>query len=591
MNMAILNIIPPIVSMDIIIMMDTAIVIQIIIIIQDIHPCSDAYHDSISSYTCRSCSQGYILKKVYTQYNVYRCFQLDWNCGFSSQSMLINYQSGGQIYYYTTCTLCDPGFLYNKQSKKCETIISKYQIKYCILLDSQGINCIACQAQYALQSDGTCKQIIGYCNSSCSTCLETNLNYCTSCIGWENRIAIDGICVCKPYHGLIQEMCTPCSDGYCFDCEDNDFYSCISCKPGSNRILVNTECICQPRSYDPGNLDQKCIVCDISCQKCNGPSYADCTECIEESYSNRVQNANLCPCKTGYGEFAIREAQCGKCHPKCETCFQAADDTDNQYCLTCIPGQNREVSENFYCDCKENYGDFGILVVCARIFINQTQFVIIHVELVMGLNLQIVHNAQLGRIENQQLQENACVNNHIMMIIQIIQNVKGVIIHVFHVQTVLKRMHVQNVHRVGHLFNQVVSLECICTAPNAFDDGFSLECQQCDETCKPCESPISSKLSEHATHNIGSMIYHHVFVLLDITILDNQNVQNATFLVTTVSMRRQIVAFFVHWSLALEQQKAIFVNVLMDIMKNQEFLSVKNAHINVKNAKYYQSNV
>ncbi|CAD8137825.1 unnamed protein product [Paramecium octaurelia] len=34
--------------------------------------------------------------------------------------------------------------------------------------------------------------------------------------------------------------------------------------------------------------------------------------------------------------------------------------------------------------------------------------------------------------------------------------------------------------------------ECICTAPNTFDDGSQLECEQCDQTCQTCYGPLSS---------------------------------------------------------------------------------------------------
>ncbi|CAD8194869.1 unnamed protein product [Paramecium octaurelia] len=317
-----------------------------------------------------------------------------------------------------------------------------------------------------------------------TTCLDTNPNYCTSCIAGEDKIALDGICVCKPKYGLLQQICEPCSTGFCFDCQPDDFYSCISCKPASNRIVVNKECVCQPNSFDPENFDQKCIVCDITCQKCNGPSYADCTECIEESISNRIQVANLCPCKSGYGEFAIREAQCGKCHPKCETCFQAADDTDNQYCLTCIPGQNREVSDNFNCDCKENYGDFGVLEVCA--LCHYTCGACNGVEATNCIQCSISSSRELTTLGECLCKQSYYDDNTGNIVCQRCHNSCVTCANSIEKDACLECPSSRTSVLSGSYF------ECVCTAPNTFDDGSSLECQQCDQTCQTCYGSLSS---------------------------------------------------------------------------------------------------
>ncbi|CAD8182060.1 unnamed protein product [Paramecium octaurelia] len=39
---------------------------------------------------------------------------------------------------------------------------------------------------------------------------------------------------------------------------------------------------------------------------------------------------------------------------------------------------------------------------------------------------------------------------------------------------------------------QAIQCECVCSSSNYFDDGFSLDCQQCDWTCQTCYGPYSS---------------------------------------------------------------------------------------------------
>ncbi|CAD8214362.1 unnamed protein product [Paramecium pentaurelia] len=351
---------------------------------------------------------------------------MDWNCDPSRQSMIFDYQIGDKMHYYTTCTLCDPNYSYSYIEKKC----------------------VICQSE-------------------------------------KNLIVIDDICKCKPFYGLLEGICTLCANGYCHNCESDDFYSCTSCKPGLNRIVINKQCICQPGTYDPENDDQICIFCDKSCQNCFGPLIQDCIDCVEESISNRIQIGNVCQCKTGYSEYEVKEQTCGKCHAKCLICFQPADGSENQYCLTCIPGQNRVVSDTFKCDCEVNYSDFGA-------FQKFLLFVIIHVEIVLVPKPQIVHNAQKFLTENQHLWENVYVNNGILMII--LKNIKCQKCHhsclicasSTEKDTCLECPSSRTAQSSGSFF------ECFCTDSNTFDDGFSLQCQQCDQSCKTCFGPLSA---------------------------------------------------------------------------------------------------
>ncbi|CAD8166957.1 unnamed protein product [Paramecium pentaurelia] len=429
---------------------------------------------------CISCMQGYIRQEAYQFSSGYRCFKMDWNCDPSRQSMKLNNIIDNQYQYYTTCTLCDLGYFYSITEKKCIKIPYKFP---CVLLDPQRINCIGCYHTYALQPDGTCKQ--RYCDSKCSTCLDTNPSFCTTCDSKKNLIADNGICKCKLLYGLLDGTCTLCAEGYCYECEHDDFYQCTSCKLGSNRILINKQCICKPLTYDPENDDQICISCDKSCHTCFGPLIQECIDCVEESISNRIQIGNVCQCKTGYSEYEVKEQTCGKCHAKCITCFQPADGSENQYCLTCIPGQNRVVSESFKCDCEVNYSDFGgTLEVCA----------VCHYTCGNCYGIEATNCSECSQSSYRELTplgECLCKQSYYD------DNKENIICQKCHHSCLtcanstdkdacLECPSSRTAQSSGSYF------ECICTYSNTFDDGFSQQCQQCDQSCKTCYGSLSS---------------------------------------------------------------------------------------------------
>ncbi|CAD8108377.1 unnamed protein product [Paramecium sonneborni] len=303
---------------------------------------------------CWVCDPGYILL-LYNEdaffttlcYISYKCFSY-----YYVQSFQVS--QNGEYHYNIKCEQCDIGYSLS-QDGRC--ILTGAIKQNCFHLNEADNKCLACMPWYALQPDGTCSLIS--CSPNCQTCLDTNPKFCTTCDGSKGKVLdeINGICLCLPPTGVYNDICKPCKEGYCNECEVFDFFQCTSCKLGSNRILVNQECICQSGTYDPQNDDQICLACDNSCLTCSGPSKYECTQCLDESISNRISIDKSCPCKIGYADSEIREFICGKCHPRCRICFKSADETMDQYCLTCIPGENRIVTDNFTCDCQYNYGD------------------------------------------------------------------------------------------------------------------------------------------------------------------------------------------------------------------------------------------
>ncbi|CAD8117064.1 unnamed protein product [Paramecium primaurelia] len=210
-----------------------------------------------------------------------------------------------------------------------------------------------------------------------------------------------------------------------------------------------------------------------------------CIDCVEESISNRIQIGNVCQCKTGYSEYEVKEQICGKCHAKCLTCFQPADGSENQYCLTCIPGQNRVVSDTFKCDCEVNYSDFGgILEVCA----------VCHYTCGNCIGVEATNCSQCSETSNRELTplgECLCKQSYFD------DNTENITCQKCHhsclicassteKDTCLECPSSRTAQSSGSFF------ECFCTDSNTFDDGFSLQCQQCDQSCKTCFGPLSS---------------------------------------------------------------------------------------------------
>ncbi|CAD8173398.1 unnamed protein product [Paramecium pentaurelia] len=439
--------------------------------------CETGQEFIIRGYSCDTCMKGYVREILPpNEYNHYICSQNDWNCGPSRQQPRPNS-------ILTDCTQCDPGYFQKQNFDKCLNAQSFQQ--NCNLLDSSGILCVSCMLQYALQPDGTCLPF--ECDFQCITCLDINPSFCTTCDISKNRILDNyGNCKCIPKSGWKEGYCPFCTDGYCQECEQSDFYSCISCKSGSNRILQNKQCICKPGTYDPGNEDQICLACDYSCLSCFGPSNQECIECLDESISNRIQIGDSCPCQNGYADYKIKESYCGKCHPRCNTCFQAADQTTNQYCLTCKPGQNRVVQDNFNCDCKENYSDLdGTTEICARCYYTcgncseygptYCTFCLESSNRYLTSSGECICKTSYFDDETDNIECSKCHYSCILCANSIQKDACELC------PQTRKPANIQ-----GSEF------ECICSSSNFFDDGFSQECLQCDYTCQTCNGPLSS---------------------------------------------------------------------------------------------------
>ncbi|CAK67842.1 unnamed protein product, partial (macronuclear) [Paramecium tetraurelia] len=449
---------------------------------------------NMNKRSCDVCDSNYF-RLLYSRNepDMYYCYRAN-NCDTSRQSLISQtVLNTGEYVYNIRCYLCDPGLIYVVSSEQCQGRINEYislaisTVKQgCFFFGTnQGTNCVACSPWYSLQSDGTCKPMA--CNQECFTCLDTNPDFCTTCDGFNHKIPDNnGICICKPNYGLKADECVKCSEGYCQECEVGNFFLCTSCAPEKYRILIDQQCVCQPGFCQPADGSATCILCDKSCVNCSGPTINDCTLCPDEMTTNRIQIGNSCPCKKGYAEYEVKDAKCGKCHPRCKSCLQAADETSNQYCLTCIPGQNRILSENLNCDCKDNYSDFDgtldICIICDYTCGVCNDFGPTHCTSC----LESSHRYLTGLGEclcktsyfDDQIQNTECQKCHYSCLRcanSIEQNTC--------VECPPTRMPSDPL---------ATQFQCICEFSNFFDDGLLPTCLQCDASCLTCNGPLSS---------------------------------------------------------------------------------------------------
>ncbi|CAD8129739.1 unnamed protein product [Paramecium sonneborni] len=144
----------------------------------------------------------------------------------------------------------------------------------------------------------------------------------------------------------------------------------------------------------------------------------------------------------------------------------------------------------------------------------------------------------------------------------------------------------------------VGNYECVCQFSNFFDDGYSLKCRQCDLTCNTCNGPLSSncltcdnsyRQLEFSTFSCPDY-YYDIEQLQCASIFAKKYQKDVTFLFKNVSIILKMVEWFV-LIFILEYQKVKYVNVLMDIMKNQINHNFRNALRNAKLVKLQRTDV
>ncbi|CAD8043829.1 unnamed protein product [Paramecium primaurelia] len=308
-----------------------------------------------SSGVCSQCMWPYTLKNAL-------CFE-DRNCMkydyiYDSEGMPID----------TNCLQCDVGYF--KKGTRCASCQDEPGLEKCFICHNEN-ECNGCFATHYLTDDKKCAPYTVGCNLPCQTCLVTDPNYCTTCF-YSNKLTariIPGKCVCDQIEGYaeLNGKCILCNSGDCQTCTLK-FGECTSCDPLRNRILIGTTCPCLQGYYETGLEDKICQKCYPSCYNCSGPFDNDCTDCGDPNVYHKQLVNGQCICAIRTIEINLNDGStlCQPCHPRCEKCQIPDDNSSNQYCTMCIVGQNRVVSDDLKCICRDGYGEDGIVDICFK---------------------------------------------------------------------------------------------------------------------------------------------------------------------------------------------------------------------------------
>ncbi|KAL4474863.1 hypothetical protein ABPG74_001559 [Tetrahymena malaccensis] len=243
--------------------------------------CNDSTYIQDQGQKCVSqCSDGY--SKVQIQ-GVYKCIK---NCG-QSQYLPIGSEICTQCptgcikcNNQGICNQCRQGFKYDNVNNIC----SQCSDIHCLNCDIDIQQCQICQFGY-LYNKNT-KKCITECQSG--QYYDSINSLCVGCP--DNCISCSSKDVCanckKGFYIDHNNKCSQCSNN-CISCQINSEY-CFTCKPGYQ--LINNQCV---------------IACDYSCLKCSGSGVSQCLSCN----SSRILYLGRCVCKEGFIENGQPQCQ------------------------------------------------------------------------------------------------------------------------------------------------------------------------------------------------------------------------------------------------------------------------------------------
>ncbi|CAD8161406.1 unnamed protein product [Paramecium octaurelia] len=287
-----------------------------------------------SCKTCNGASQTNCLScdTTYRQLNISKC---DCYPGYYSTGIL----QCSQCHY--TCLTC-----YSASEDGCITCsVAKNRLmkaNKCVCMDN---------TMEASNTDAMCSK----CSYRCSSCT-IKVDNCTKCPDQSFRdLGTDNSCSCPAYYydEPGKPICIKCYSN-CYACKGPKYNQCTACNLFSKRELsANGECVCMSKYYDTGK--QECSTCSTDCLDCiNTPT--NCISCNPDKYLL----GNICQCKTKLQGtqlstyFVPSKNKCQSCHYSCLSC---SGSLSNQ-CLSCLNSESR-ILVGTSCICIENYLDSG----------------------------------------------------------------------------------------------------------------------------------------------------------------------------------------------------------------------------------------
>eukprot|EP00826_Nyctotherus_ovalis_P047556 TRINITY_DN5483_c0_g1_i17.p1 TRINITY_DN5483_c0_g1~~TRINITY_DN5483_c0_g1_i17.p1 ORF type:complete len:803 (-),score=134.61 TRINITY_DN5483_c0_g1_i17:46-2454(-) len=166
-------------------------------------------------------------------------------------------------------------------------------------------------------------QSYGPCDPKCATCYFPNdAQSCLSCAD-EDKVAIDGVCVCLDGAADEDDVCREC-DGTCGSCAvPGSAYGCTSCAVDS-MTLISGVCAC-PTETAWSEETKNCEPCDSSCATCSVPGDPNyCTSCNTGTLVNGncvTDEPEPEPVTCPPGTAPNQNNVCMDCHYSCRTCL------------------------------------------------------------------------------------------------------------------------------------------------------------------------------------------------------------------------------------------------------------------------------
>ncbi|CAD8195626.1 unnamed protein product [Paramecium octaurelia] len=248
-------------------------------------------------------------------------------------------------------TICQPC---HSRCEKCSQPLDNTSNQYCTMCiagQNRDVNdqfICACKEGYG--EDGisdvcfkchyTCENCNGPLASNCTTCSSSSFRYLTS----------DYQCLCKNSYidsGTNDMVCKYNCHYSCSSCVLSAEDQCTSCPVSRQPDKAGTtfKCACKDSNYYSDGKSLECQACHFTCKTCNGSLESNCLTC---NLTYRQYSMFKCICPDGY--FDIGVLQCNACHYTCRSCYGSAQDQ----CLTCSSSNNREFKTNL-CLCQDTY--------------------------------------------------------------------------------------------------------------------------------------------------------------------------------------------------------------------------------------------
>ncbi|EAR95397.3 transmembrane protein, putative (macronuclear) [Tetrahymena thermophila SB210] len=244
------------------------------------------------------------------------------------------------------CTSCSPTLYFgnNQCFSSCLTpYFSSTVTMQCVLqcpggywgdVNSPQRLCQPCNPQCDLCYGGTFAQC-----TRCSANYYLFQNTCDSCpINYfpntDTRKCDKCFQTCQSCNGPSSSNCLSCNTGYFYLPDTQTCYSVCPIPYFSHFTQPNCLVSCPNNYIKPLYGDPKtreCLICDISCQKCTGPSNLNCINCAQGYYSYSQNKSCVLTCPDGTYADA-QSMQCLSCDSSCATCNQGSSGS----CLSCL---------------------------------------------------------------------------------------------------------------------------------------------------------------------------------------------------------------------------------------------------------------